>query len=476
MSGHITSLTSRCHYPGSVTTDDALKTGKQLWSSEDFSTYNNETGGGCWARILNRNYALGHMTSTISWSLIASWYNPLPFFRDGLMTAVEPWSGHYSVDTPIWLSAHTTQFTQVGWKYLEHGAGVGMLKGGGSYVALVSPDKKDLTIIVETMSHNHSLCVRPRLPEYDVVPQTMNIHLKGSFGNIKQLNIWYSKLGFDGETSIMFQKKEAIQLTNGMGSVSLGADEVYTLTTVTTGQKGQGDLLPPSKPFPLPYTDNFESYAISEEPYNLAPQTGSFEVVAGDAGHGKVMRQTVVLPPVAWCNADAMNKSIGMIGNFSWSDIYVEVEAQVGKINTAESVFIAARVQNGGCQSQLARGIFFFVSPLLQQYTLSYDIAGTQLLASGGAPTAAVGWNNISLLVSGTQVQGQVNGKELFLLQAPNSTHNGFVAIGTDGYGLADFDNFMISTAHDGLHIMNKKAKNRKGRGEDVLYFERENH
>ena len=55
------------------------------------------------------------------------------------------------------LPAHTTQFTEVGWTYLQHGAGVGFLEGGGSFVALVSPDKKDLTIIVETMV---SLCVR----------------------------------------------------------------------------------------------------------------------------------------------------------------------------------------------------------------------------------------------------------------------------------------------------------------------------
>ena len=48
-------------------------------------------------------------------------------------------------------TAHTTQFTQIGWSYLEHGKGVGLLEGGGSYVTLMSPDKKDMTIVIETM-------------------------------------------------------------------------------------------------------------------------------------------------------------------------------------------------------------------------------------------------------------------------------------------------------------------------------------
>lgn len=56
-------LCSRAHYPGTTTVLDALKTQKRLWSSEDYSTFNNEVGGGCWARILNQNYVNGLMTA-----------------------------------------------------------------------------------------------------------------------------------------------------------------------------------------------------------------------------------------------------------------------------------------------------------------------------------------------------------------------------------------------------------------------------
>ncbi|XP_025093999.1 galactocerebrosidase-like isoform X2 [Pomacea canaliculata] len=458
------------HYPGTTSSSDAQKTGKQLWASEDYSTFNDETGGGCWARILNQNYAVGYMTSTISWNLIASYYNPLPFFRDGLMTAVEPWSGNYIVETPIWLSAHTTQFTEIGWKYLAHGAGVGQLQNGGSYVALVSPDGKDLTIIIETMSHDHSFCIRPYLPAYSVTAQNATISLAGSFATIQQLNVWYSKLDFVNRSSILFENLQPLKVVNSQVTLSLGIDEVYTLTTLSTGQKGQYNPSPPSQPFPLPYSDNFENYTEHAEPYNLAQQIGAFEVLAtGDPGHGKVLRQVVLHNPIQWCPIRLVFP-ITLGGNSNWTDIYVEVDAAVGAVNGTNGVFVAARVQNGGCDAYEAKGIFFFLFPQTKRYIVSYDLAHTQNVVSGNINTSLSVWNKLSLLITKTGAIGSVNNNVLFNVSIPNSPANGFAALGTESYGIADFDNFLITSQEEGLRRMQVPAQTGTRKGSS-LYF-----
>ena len=45
---------------------------------------------------------------------------------------------------------------------------------------------------------------------------------------------------------------------DGKASLKLGLDEIWTITTVQTGQKGNYPSVPASQPFPLPYTDDFE--------------------------------------------------------------------------------------------------------------------------------------------------------------------------------------------------------------------------
>ena len=100
--------------------------------------------------------ALQNMTATISWNLIASYYEGLPWYGTALLTAVEPWSGNFDNENVgvLWASAHTTQFAQPGWWYLKQGEGSGFLAQGGSYVTLT--DGTDFSIVIEKMAWAHS--------------------------------------------------------------------------------------------------------------------------------------------------------------------------------------------------------------------------------------------------------------------------------------------------------------------------------
>lgn len=49
-----------------------------------------------------------------------------------------------------------------------------------------------------------------------------------------------------------------LQLVDGSFTLNLAEDEVYTLTTIRTGQKGSFPEPPPSARFPKAYKDNFD--------------------------------------------------------------------------------------------------------------------------------------------------------------------------------------------------------------------------
>jgi len=124
----------------------------------------NWAGTDCWGFTLNRNFVRMNMTATIAWSLIWSVYDDWPYFGNGLMYAMWPWSNHYEVNGPIWTSAHTCQFVEAGWTYIPHASG--NLQYGGSYVSLT--DKKDVTIVIEKLAGKCLRCGGESLEEETV--------------------------------------------------------------------------------------------------------------------------------------------------------------------------------------------------------------------------------------------------------------------------------------------------------------------
>lgn len=431
------------HYPGTRTVNDAKLTKKQLWSSEDFSTLNDDVGAGCWGRILNQNYINGYMTATIAWNVVASYYEQLPYGRSGLMTAQEPWSGHYVVESPIWVTAHTTQFTRPGWYYLKT---VGHLEKGGSYVALTD-GLGNLTIIIETMSHKHSKCIRPLLPYFNVSHQVATFVLEGSFSEITELQVWHTKLGTSSD-KFLFRQLDSLWLPEGSGSftVELQEDELFTITTLTTGSKGSYPPSPKSQPFPAIYTDDFNvDYPLFSEAPNFADQTGVFEYYMNTEDHGEhrfTLRQVLNQRPITWA-ADASN-TISIIGDYNWTnmtiscDVYMETPGKGG-------VFIAGRVNKGGILIRSARGIFFWIFAN-GTYRVTGDLAGWLIYALGQIEVKAQEWYTLTLTIKGQLSFGLLNGKPVWSEIPVNFPKNGWAAIGTYSFDFAQFDNFYVNS------------------------------
>ena len=219
------------HYPHSHSTPECVRTNKPLFASEDGPWRGDWLGACTLAKTYNRNYIVGKMTKTVIWSLISSYYDILPLPNSGPMKALEPWSGHYEVQPAIWAIAHTTQFTQPGWKYLDSGCGT--LKSGGSYVTLRSPgDRGDYSIIAETVDARST--------------QTIVFRVSGGL-SAGPLHVWRTN-----ERS-QFEQLADVALAGSAVRITLEPGSIYSFTTTTGQHRGQ-TAVPPAADFPLPYT------------------------------------------------------------------------------------------------------------------------------------------------------------------------------------------------------------------------------
>ncbi|KAK3781064.1 hypothetical protein RRG08_022328, partial [Elysia crispata] len=67
----------------------------------------------------------------------------------------------------------------------------------------------------------------------------------------------------------------------------------------------------------------------------------------------------------------------------------------------------------------------------------------TKVLTQGQL-TIESGWHKLSFAVIGGNVTGFLDSKEVFNIATASIPLHGWVAIGTDGFGYADFDNLII--------------------------------
>jgi len=418
------------HYPlqdGKITTTEAArKTGKPLWSSEDqpnggggpFVNRDWPVGGRILAHLYNQNYLEGGLTATEIWSPVTSYYDNLAAPNSGLMYANTPWSGHYDVQGTIWATAHTTQFAQPGWQYLD--ASSGKLPGKGSYVALRSIDKKNWSVVLETIDARQ--------------PQRVSFRLAGGLA-ATQVHIWQTN------STHILEQVASVTPAGGVFEYTFEPESLYSLTT-TTGQGKGAAQPPPAAAFPLPYADDFEQTAMGRTPKYLADQDGAFEVRRCDGQPGQCLEQVITAKPIPW---GPLPDPFTLAGDAAWTDYAVAADvhflssapaAVMGRIDSADvfqdgnarwpSGYILRVKPDGGWELLCAE----FKKPVVT-------------LASGSVKLDRNQWHHLELRFLGKRIAASLDGG--LLISVENAVHaHGMFGLGTE-WDRIQYDNLRVA-------------------------------
>ncbi len=418
------------HYPlvdGKITTTDAArKTGKPLWSSEDQPNSGGgpilsrdwPIGGRILAHLYNQNYLEGTLTSTEIWSPVTSYYDNLAAPNSGLMYANTPWSGHYDVQSTIWVTAHTTQFAQPGWQYLDSASGY--LPGKGSYVALRSTDKRNWSTIVETIGAKH--------------PQAVSFRLAGGLA-ATVVHVW------ETNSTHIFEHVASLQPVNGNFEYTFDPDSLYSMTT-TTGQGKGAAAPPPAETFPLSYADDFEGPALQHVPKYLSDQDGAFEIRPCEGRPGQCLEQVISMKPVPW---GPLPDPFTLAGDSASTDYTVSTDihfltstpaALMGRIDSAD-VF-----QDGN--ARWPSGYVLRVKPDGTWELLSAEFKKPVVtLAAGSIKLDPLQWHHLELRFRGAEIKASVDGTVIASVDSLAHSH-GMFALGSE-WDHIQFDNLKVT-------------------------------
>jgi galactosylceramidase len=171
--------------------------------------------------------------------------------------------------------------------------------------------------------------IRPPTDKFTVEPEIVTFTLDKPWSELSQLYVWRTQFAWDGMTqlnSTFFEQLAPINIIDGSFTLSVNPDELYTLTTLSTGNRATIPPPPPNTPFPQHYSDNFDQYQVNSEAQYFADQAGSFEIFATNSSRGNVMRQSVPTLPICW-EGDYAPYSV--IGDVTWSDTFVSADVMI---------------------------------------------------------------------------------------------------------------------------------------------------
>ena len=392
--------------------ENAKSFGKPVWNNEGGPWKGDWSGFEYLAKMYNRDYIEGRMTKNITWSLITSYYNSLSLPNSGLMTANTPWSGNYDVEPALWSVAHTTQFAEPGWRYVDENCGYFTQKG--SYVTMAAPNNSgDFSIVAETIDAEKSQVV------------TFNL-AKGL--RAKKIYVWCTI-----SKGNSFEQMTPVQVKGNSFSVTLEPKALYTLTTTTGQQKGAA-IPAVTKPFPFPFTATFDDEQPLSSPKYFMDQGGAFEVVKRKDHKGNSLQQVITRKTIEWEEGPIFNQTV--IGDTLWTDYAVSCMTYFPDPYSYASVIARAMEMHRSHKMAEAYQLKLESSGKWELF------AGSKKLSTGMVQLKEYSWHNLTIETKGNQIKGWVNNQLVTEVTDKTYTH-GLAGLGCS-FHKVEFDNFMV--------------------------------
>jgi hypothetical protein len=418
------------HYPRERGAPDtplnARQSSKPLWSSEDqpnpgsgpFLSRDWAVGGRILAKQYISNYIDEGFTKTEIWSPVTSYYDNLAAPNSGLMYANTPWSGHYDVQGTIWATAHTTQFAQPGWQYLDSASG--RIGKDVSYVSLRSPNQKDWSIVLETIDAT--------------VPERISFVLRNGLSQ-GTVHVWQT------DDTHTFEKVADVDATNGQFTYTFAPHALYSITNTTGQGKGQATP-PPAKSFPFPYRDDFEDTPLARTPKYLSDQDGAFEVHPCRERNGRCLEQMIQQRPIPWA---PLPDPFTLAGDASWTDYELAVDVLIPRFSAATLI---GRIDSANVfrdhNAIYPSGYVLKVNADGHWELLSAQYKEpSKTLANGDVGDLSRSWHHLELKFHGRSVRAYLDSHELSSVTDDSHT-SGMVALGSD-WTSVEFDNLVVA-------------------------------
>lgn len=349
------------HYT-STSTPEAQKLakqyGKELWFSEASSPMNyaqgkfgsDLSGINGTLDIANRiigMYPNGGMTLYEYQPVVSAYYDGVCYCQKQLISACDPWSGYFMLDSGFYMSLHFSQFIKKGWAFADS-ACYSDGKPGGDGHAIIDAVYSYMTAADTKTGDYSTVIVNSTSEPIDYIFKVTNLD-KASAG----VSVWETRGPDSGNYDENYFKKIS-EITpeekDGTYSyiISVKPFSMVTVSTVTPSRTEYTNAdISERTVLALPYSDDFEykdypvDYLTSRgyAPRYTTDQGGAFEVESTENGNVLVQQITPEIKAKEW---GWTPDPVTCLGDDRWYNYSISAKVKLAKSDEPSSNYVGA--------------------------------------------------------------------------------------------------------------------------------------